>query len=130
MLAGNLQASLTDDCFPHAARACSPQVEQAIPPATISPFLSSFGKYVLLESNYVRMSRLEQFLFTRKHFRNIPNHCYVVGSIAGKYNFSLALRLPDAHSDGVTVIISTKNKKQKSRSRVKYKESNYCWKKK
>jgi hypothetical protein len=96
-----LVLSLTNDCFPHASRACSPSVSEEIRLDTIKPFLSSFGNYVLLESRYGKLSRLEQFLFTRKHLGRVPNYCYAVGRIDDKYGFSMALQLPQTNSDAV-----------------------------
>ena len=100
--AGILNLSLTNDCFPHATRACSPDVAKRVALDTAKPFLSSFGKYVLLEARYGQMPRLEQFLFYRKQFQKIPNYCFAVGSIDKKYPFDMALRLPDDGTDKVT----------------------------
>jgi hypothetical protein len=99
---GKLNLSITNDCFPHVVRACTPDFTAALPLDTVKPFLSNFGKYVLLEAHYAQMSRLDQFLFYREQLHKIPNYCYAVGSIDHKYPFGMALQLTGNGANTVT----------------------------
>ncbi|HEY9046874.1 MAG TPA: hypothetical protein VIN08_13315 [Ohtaekwangia sp.] len=89
----NITFSLTHDCFPHAAQACDPFHSVDIPKDSLKPYLSEFGQYVLFKTSYSNMSTLEKFLFYRENSPKIPNLYFIVGSIDGKYPFSMAIEL-------------------------------------
>lgn len=88
--------SLTDDCFPHVARACSPGHGMGLDNDTLRNYLNDFGKWVLFETNYASASTLEKFLFFRKNYNKIPSYMFLVGKIDNKYAFSMALDISES----------------------------------
>ena len=86
---------LTNDCFPHVAQGCSPYYSVNISTDSLGQYLSDFGLYVLLQTNYLNMTQLEKFLFYKDNFGKIPSYYFIVGSIDGKYPFSMAIELDE-----------------------------------
>ncbi len=65
-----LSISLTDDCYPHVVEGCSPVYEIAVELDTIKPYLNNLGKYILIESTYLKLSPIEKFLKNQYLLKN------------------------------------------------------------
>jgi len=50
-----LSISLIDDCYPHVVQACTPVYDVTVELDTIKKCLNNIGKYMLIESNYMKM---------------------------------------------------------------------------
>lgn len=90
---GLITFALIDDCFPHVVQACSPLFEIQIPINDLKPYLSSFGKFTLFESNYLAKTTLEKYLFFKDNNSKIPFTYFIQGKISGKYRFNMALEI-------------------------------------
>lgn len=62
-----------EECFPHVAAACAPSVEVKVPLATVTPFLSEFGKKVIASGYYAQKSPLKKFEASRSLQDSLPN---------------------------------------------------------
>lgn len=51
-----LSISLIDDCYPHVVQACTPVYDVTVELDTIKKCLNNIGKYMLIESNYMKMT--------------------------------------------------------------------------
>lgn len=88
---GKLTLSLTNDCYPHVVRACSPIYEISVDVDSVKEYLNEPGKYILMESDYFSKSAIEKFIENRNLKNKIPDNLYLFGKIDGKYPFSMAL---------------------------------------
>jgi hypothetical protein len=92
----HLKIFFTGECFPHAAQDCNPAYSANLPADSVKPFLSSFGRYVLFNTEYVRMTELDRFLFYRDNLKTIPDYYFISGSIGNKYPVSMAIEINDS----------------------------------
>lgn len=68
-----LSISLTDDCYPHVVEGCSPVYEIAVELDSIKPYLNNLGKYILIESTYMKLSPIEKFLKNQYLLKNLDS---------------------------------------------------------
>lgn len=90
-----LVIALTNDCFEHYRRYCSPSYSVSIDLDSIKQYLSKLGKHILIETNYMSASPIEQFLESQNFRKMIESHLYIFGKIDGKYPVSIALNTDD-----------------------------------
>ena len=88
-----LTISLTNDCYPHVAQACSPFYSISIELDTIKQYLNNIGKYILFESNYMNLKPIEKFKENEKLKEKIPNNVFLFGNIDDKYPISMAINV-------------------------------------
>jgi hypothetical protein len=93
--------SLTRDCFPHAAKACAPDIIRSMPADTLRQHLSPFGRKVLLDDAYTNKYGIEKCLYNQKVKGEVPTNLYFFGKVDGQRAFTLAINL-DKSSDKVT----------------------------
>lgn len=85
--------SLANDCYPHAAKGCSPNYEISVKLDTLKQYLNELGKYILIESNYLSKTHIERFLENEKLKEKIQNNLFIFGKIDDKYPFSMAINI-------------------------------------
>lgn len=88
-----LSISLTDDCYPHVVRGCSPAYRISVELDSIKQYLNNIGKYILLESKYMTMTPIEKFLENEKLYEKVPNNVFLFGKIDDRYPFSMAINI-------------------------------------
>lgn len=88
-----LSVSLTDDCYPHVAFGCSPVYSISVELNSIKQYLNQIGNYILLESNYMNMTPIENFLENERLKSKIPDNVFLFGEIGDKYPFSMAINI-------------------------------------
>ncbi len=85
--------SLSNDCYPHVAQACSPYYEISVELDTLKQYINELGKYILLESNYLSETPIEKFLENEKLKKETENNLFIFGKIDDKYPFSMAINI-------------------------------------
>lgn len=93
-----LHISLISDCFPRVSQACSPSFSISVDINSISQYLNDIGKYMLIESNYFSMTRVEKYLENKKLKNKLQENIFIFGKIDNKYPFSLAINVA---TDGI-----------------------------
>lgn len=93
--------SLTNDCFPHAVRACAPDIMRSMPVDSLRQHLSPMGQKVLLDDAYTTRYGVDKCLYNQKMKGQIPTNLYLFGKIDARQAFTMAINL-DTRSDKVT----------------------------
>jgi hypothetical protein len=91
--------SLVPDCFARVSRGCSPVHDYTVPVSTFLPYLTNFGKSVVMDTLYKKGDDLQKFMYYQKNISKIPDYWFIVGKIDGKYAFSMALQFDDAKKE-------------------------------
>jgi hypothetical protein len=73
----NIVISITGDCYPHAAEACNPKATVQVSIKELTPYLSDFGKKVVVEQTYFNKSALQQFNIANEHRYKLPNVMFI-----------------------------------------------------
>jgi hypothetical protein len=85
---------INDTCFPrNYGVVCNPEFNVQLPIIELNSMLNDFGKLILLNSNYLQKSRLEQYLYLNENKQRIPNKHYIQGKINRKYKFNMAFEI-------------------------------------
>lgn len=89
----NISIYLTDDCFPHVARGCSPVFRISVELDSIKQYLNNIGKYILFESNYMNLTPIEKYLENERLIVKVPNNVFLFGKIADRYPISMGINI-------------------------------------
>jgi hypothetical protein len=73
----NLVIATSGDCFPHAAQACNPKATAQISLKDLAPYLSDFGKKVVVEQGYYSKTALEQLNIANEYRYGLPNVMFI-----------------------------------------------------
>ena len=90
-----LSLSLTYDCFPHYAQACTPYLTVSIELDSVKQYLSDIGRYMLLESNYFTKTPIDKFLENNTLSQNFKNNKFIFAKIDNKYPVSIAINIDE-----------------------------------
>lgn len=93
--------SLTSDCFPHAVRACAPDIMRSMPADTLRQYLSPIGTKILLDDAYTNKYGIDKCQYNQKMKGELASNLYFFGKIDGQHAFTMAISL-DKNSDKVT----------------------------
>jgi hypothetical protein len=88
-----LSISLTNDCYPHVAQACTPYLTKSFSKEVMRKYLSDWGYRILFNSKYVANKGIEKFLINQKERGNAENNIFLFGKINKLYPISMALTL-------------------------------------
>ena len=88
----DLILTLTNDCFPHVAKSCTPVLSIHVPLNEFEIFLSDFGKLMLITHNYSAKSEIEQLKLYEDYKHLLEPFYFIQGSIDDKYAFMMAIR--------------------------------------
>lgn len=88
-----LSISLTNDCYPHVAQACTPVLTKTFPKETMKKYLSEWGYRILFTSKYGSSKGIEKFLSNQKERDHAENNIFLFGKINKLYPISMALQL-------------------------------------
>ena len=87
----HLVVYLTEDCYAHVSRGCSPDVSLSVPLDSIENYLSKEGKQIILTDSYTSKKGVDKYLYNKRIRKMLPNDMFVFGKVDGKYPFSMAL---------------------------------------
>jgi hypothetical protein len=73
----NMVISITGDCYPHAAEACRPKATVSVSFQDLTPYLSDFGKKVVVDQDYYRKSAFQQFNIANEYRYKLPNVTFI-----------------------------------------------------
>lgn len=88
-----LSISLSNDCYPHVAKACTPYLTKTFSKEIMKKYLSEWGCRILFNANYVANKGIEKFLINQKERGNTENNIFLFGKINKLYPISMALTL-------------------------------------
>lgn len=120
--ANSLSFSITNDCYPHVAKPCSPFLTKEVSKDILKPFLSDLGYRLLFNENYTSKKGIEKFLMNQKEKPKCENNIYFFGKINNLYPFSMALTLSKI-DNSVSGYYYYDKKKQKIKLSGKYTEN-------
>ncbi|WP_418263248.1 hypothetical protein [Flavobacterium faecale] len=88
-----LTISLTNDCYPHVAKACTPYLTKSFSKEVMKKFLSEWGYKILFNANYTSKKAIDKFIINQKERNNAENNIFLFGKINKLYPISMALTL-------------------------------------
>lgn len=94
--------------YPESLRCYNPVAESTVPIYSVIPYLSDFGKKVLLQDDYTAMEGIERLLYERRMASQIPKRVVVYGAIDNKYEFAMSLDINRISAEGQYWYLSKK----------------------
>ena len=88
-----LSFSLTNDCYPHVAQACTPYLTKSVSKEVMKQYLNDWAYRMLFKDNYTSKNQIALFLMNQKEKPNCENNIYFFGKINNLYPISMALNL-------------------------------------
>ncbi|WP_366183903.1 hypothetical protein [Flavobacterium ovatum] len=88
-----LSISLTNDCYPHVVKVCTPYLTKSFSKEIMKKYLSEWGYRILFNANYVAYKGIEKFLINQKERDNAENNIFLFGKTNKLYPISMALQL-------------------------------------